>query len=77
MVYTAKDIDKILGFRTWSDKKKTDELLRIDADMYCNLGSESTKADKERVKKQSRKIYEAIKKIDYLTGLSFLHVMDL
>jgi len=34
-----------------SIKERIDELLRIDADMYTNLGSDSTKADKEQVKK--------------------------
>jgi hypothetical protein len=77
MIYTIKDIEKITNFKTWSDRQKVDELLRIDADIYCNLGSESTKADKEEAKKKSKKIYRAIKDIDYLTGLSFLHVIDL
>jgi len=77
MIYTIKDIEKITNFKTWSDRQKVDELLRIDADIYCNLGSESTKADKEEDQKKSKKIYRAIKDIDYLTGLSFLHVIDL
>jgi len=77
MIYTIKDIEKITNFKTWSDRQKVDELLRIDADIYCNLGSKSTKADKEEAKKKSKKIYRAIKDIDYLTGLSFLHVIDL
>ena len=29
MAYTTKDIDKVLGFTTWTDKQKLDELLRI------------------------------------------------
>jgi len=44
MIYTIKDIEKITNFKTWSDRQKVDELLRIDADIYCNLGSESTKS---------------------------------
>ena len=77
MTYTVKDIDKISGFKTWTDKQKIDELLRIDADLYCNMGSESTVQDKKEAKRQSKKIYKAIKDIDYLLGLSFLHVTDL
>ena len=50
MVYTENDIEKIVSFKTWSDKKKIDELCRIDCDMYCNLGIDSTKTEKLKVK---------------------------
>ena len=68
MDYTVDDIDKILGFSSWSDTKKIDTLLEIDADLYCNLGKESTKTDIENVHKQSRKIYRAIKTVDSYQG---------
>jgi|TARA_R110000751_G_C13747202_1_gene478020 hypothetical protein len=68
MGYTLDDIDKILGFSSWSDRKKIDSLLEIDADLYCNLGKESTKTDIENVHKQSRKIYRAIKTVDSYQG---------
>ena len=76
MAYTLNDIDKIVEFRSWSDKKKIDELLRIDCDLYCNLGLESTKADREEAKKNSRRIYRAIKLIDQGLGSDFLNHMD-
>jgi len=76
MDYQVDDIEKILGFKSWDDKKKVDELLRIDAAMYCNLGSESTKADKDAVRKSSRKIYQAIKQVDPYWGEKFLRAMD-
>ncbi len=44
MVYTTTDIDKVLSYKTWSNKRKSDELLRMDCNMYCNLGSDSTKS---------------------------------
>ena len=44
------------------------KLLEIDADLYCNLGKESTKTEIENIKKQSRKIYRAIKSIDKYWG---------
>lgn len=72
MDYTVDDIDKILGFSSWSDTKKIDTLLEIDADLYCNLGKESTKTDIENVHKQSRKIYRAIKTVDSYQGGLFL-----
>ena len=76
MAYTLNDIDKILEFTSWSEKKKIDELLRIDCDLYCNLGKESTKNDREEAKKNSRKIYRAIKSIDQSLGSDFLNHMD-
>ena len=68
MSYNIDDIEKILGFTSWSEKRKIDTLLEIDADLYCNLGVESSKTEIENVKKQSRKIYKAIKTIDEYTG---------
>ena len=68
MAYTIDDIDKILGYTSWKDKKKIDTLLEIDAAMYTNLGKESSKTQIENVKKASKKIYKAIKTIDEYTG---------
>lgn len=59
-----------------SIKERIDELLKIDADMYTNLGSDSTKADKEQVKKNSRFIYRAIKDLDDATGKLLLQHQD-
>jgi hypothetical protein len=68
MSYKIDDIEKILNFTSWSNKRKIDILFEIDADLYCNLGSESSKTEVEKVKRQSRKIYKAIKTIDEYTG---------
>ena len=68
MSYNINDIEKILNFTSWSNKRKIDTLFEIDADLYCNLGSDSNKTEVEKVKKQSRKIYKAIKRIDEYTG---------
>lgn len=76
MAYTLNDVEKILEFSTWSDKRKIDELLRIDCDLYCNLGKESTKSEREEAKKNSRRIYRAIKTIDQALGSNFLSHMD-
>ena len=32
---------KIVGYKTWSDKKKIDAMLEIDSNNYTNLGKES------------------------------------
>jgi CRISPR/Cas system CSM-associated protein Csm2 small subunit len=76
MMYTINDIEKILNFKTWDDKKKIDELLQIDARIYANQGIDSTKVEKENGKIKSRKIYKAIKEIDKPLGDSFLQLMD-
>ncbi len=76
MEYTIKDIDKIAEFKSWSDKKKLDELLRIDCHQYTNLGCDSSKSEREEVRKTSRKIYRLIKTIDKELGSKFLNCMD-
>lgn len=76
MEYAINDIDKIVEFSSWSDKKKIDELLRIDCTMYTNLGLESTKSDRQTARKSSRKIYRLIKTLDYKMGNDFLVAMD-
>ena len=54
--------------RKWSKKRKIDTLLEIDADLYCNLGMESSRTEVESIKIQSRKIYRLIKTIDEYSG---------
>ena len=71
-----RDRDKIVEFSSWNEKKKIDELLRIDCTMYTNLGIDSSKKDRETVKINSRKIYRTIKKINPRMGTEFLHAMD-
>ena len=38
MSYNSQDIGKIVGFTTWTVKRKVDELLRIDSEMYTKWG---------------------------------------
>ena len=65
---TEERIRKIQGYKTWSTKKKVDELLKEDAWMYTNLGIDSTVTEKKKVKNMSRKIYKAISLISPLDG---------
>lgn len=63
--------------RKYKDTQKIlDRLLCLDAQLYMNLGINSTKTDKAEVKKESRKIYRAIKKIDPKLGDLFLVHQD-
>jgi len=65
---TDEKIRKIQGYKTWTVKRKVDELLREDAWMYTNLGIDSTVTQKKAVKLMSRKIYRAIAAISPLDG---------
>lgn len=65
---TEERIRKIQSYRTWSIKRKVDELLMEDAYMYTNLGMDSTVSEKKKVKSMSRKIYKAISIISPLDG---------
>ena len=44
---------KIVGYKTWSDRKKIDAMLEIDSNNYTNLGKDSLQKDKDLVKKQN------------------------
>jgi hypothetical protein len=76
MDYNYKDINNILEFKTWSNKRKIDELFRIDCYMYTNLGTDSTKSEREEVKRKSKAIYKIITKIDANVGKHLLLSMD-
>ena len=81
-------IEEILFNQEHSERWKYDELLAMDADMYTMLGTDSTKTERNRVKKISRKIYQAIKSLNCTIsegknisdanrlGQSFMSTMD-
>jgi len=69
-------IDKILNYKRLTDRSKISRLLELDSSLYANLGIDSTKKEKQDVKKQSRQIYLAIKSLDKATGDMFLRAMD-
>jgi len=76
MEYNYEDVDKIVEFKSWKDKKKISELFRIDSYMYTNLGNDSTKTERDAVKRKSKYIYRAIAKIDPKIGKEMLYFMD-
>lgn len=69
-------IEKILNYKTYTKRRKIDALLEIDANIYCNLGKDSTNSEKLEAKKQSKIIYRAIRTLDKNTGDRFLYYMD-
>tara|TARA_R110000824_G_scaffold133349_4_gene296126 strand:- start:55 stop:300 length:246 start_codon:yes stop_codon:yes gene_type:complete len=74
--YNAEDLEKVMSFKSWSDKKKVDTLLHIDCTMYCNLGLDSSNRERTEVKTKSRSIYRAIKTINPTLGKFILDSMD-
>ena len=69
-------IDKILNYKTYSIKRKIDALLEMDANLYCNLGIDSTKVERQEAKKSSKQIYIAIRTLDKDMGNKLLYHMD-
>tara|TARA_R110000796_G_scaffold78122_1_gene174504 strand:+ start:1533 stop:1766 length:234 start_codon:yes stop_codon:yes gene_type:complete len=76
MSFSQDLIDKIYNYKTISNRIKIDRLLEIDVIQYTNLGSDSTKKEKDIVKKNSKYIYKTIKKIDESTGNLLLEHQD-
>ena len=76
MKYKYENIDKFMEYKTWSDKQKIDELLHFDCNLYANLGTDSTREEKEEVKRKSLIIYRLIKTLDKKLGDEFLYTMD-
>ena len=68
--------EKVLGYKTWNEKKKIDALLEYDCNLYTNLGSDSSKTERNEAKKKSRFIYRAIKQINKPEGDKLLWHMD-
>lgn len=75
MKYSNELVDKILNY-TYSKRKKIDKLLELDANQYCNSGTDSTISHKQQVRKNSRYIYRTIQKLNYEMGKKFLHCQD-
>jgi len=76
MLYTKEIIEKIFNYTSLSSIEKINRMLEIDAAQYTNLGIDSTKAEKDLVKKNSRYIYKIISKINPEIGRQFLEHQD-
>jgi len=57
-------------------KERTDDLLQLDAIQYTNLGIDSRKSEKNKVKTDSKYIYKQIKTIDAKLGEQLITAMD-
>jgi len=76
MIYKKELIDKIFNYTSISNIEKINRMLEIDATQYTNLGSDSTKSEKEIVKKNSKYIYKVISRINPEIGRQFLEHQD-
>ena len=74
--YNIDDIDKIVDYTTWSDKRKIDTLLHINNVMYSNLGLDSSRQERSTTQQISKKIYKAIKTVSPELGKSLLLDME-
>jgi hypothetical protein len=68
--------DKIISDFNLTVRDRTDELLKLDAIQYTNLGTDSTKSEKKEVKANSKYIYKKIGDIDPETGKHLITSMD-
>jgi len=66
---------KIVSDYKRSTEEKTNNLLRLNAISHSNLGTDSTKAEKKKVKTDSRFIFNEVKKLNKdLGGLLITHM---
>lgn len=56
--------------------ERTDQLLELDAIQYTNLGIDSKKYEKDKVKSDSKFIYRQIKGINETDGNLLLNHLD-
>lgn len=76
MKYTIENFKDVVEDTAMKDKEKIDELLRVDAIIYCNMGLDSTQKERDEATRLSKKIYTEIKKIDEEIGETFIRLID-
>ena len=59
-----------------SIKERTDALLKMDCEQYMMLGTDTTKTQKQEVKKNSKFIYKQIKGFNEKDGELLLRALD-
>jgi hypothetical protein len=59
-----------------SVKERTDAILEMDAIQYQNLGIDSTKTEKKKVKSDSKHLYKLIRNFNQSDGNLLLNHMD-
>jgi hypothetical protein len=59
-----------------SVKERTDAILEMDAISYTNLGIDSTKSEKNKIKSDSKYLYKLIKGFNETDGKLLLNHLD-
>jgi hypothetical protein len=67
-------IDSILELDI-TKKEKINKLLEYDTNMYTRLGTDSLKKEIEETKKESKRVYKAIKTLDENIGNELLRAL--
>ena len=57
-------------------RDRVDNVLELDAISYQNLGTDSTKLEKNKVKADSKYLYKLISSIDSTTGKQLIYTLD-
>jgi|TARA_R110002153_G_scaffold181638_1_gene334961 hypothetical protein len=74
---TIRDLAlKIASDYAKSVLERTDELLMLDCIQYTNLGIDSSKSEKKKVKSDSKFIYKQVKSIDTKLGNLLITSLD-
>ena len=76
MKYTIDNFNDVVDDTTMTDKEKIDNLLWIDANIYSNMGLDSTTKERDAATRTSKKIYTCIKNIDKEIGETFIRLID-
>lgn len=76
MKYTIESFNDVVNDTTMTDKEKIDNLLWIDANIYSNMGMDSTQKERDEATRLSKKIYNCIKSIDDQIGETFIRLID-
>lgn len=80
MLYMKKDIkqlaEQIAKDFNKSIKERTDALLKMDCEQYMMLGTDTTKTQKQEVKRNSKYIYKQIKGFNETDGELLLRSLD-
>ena len=61
-------IDKIMSYKTYTDEDKIDCLLEINAEIYTNIGTDTSKSEIQQAESDSKYIYRNIQKLDDRLG---------
>lgn len=61
-------IDKIMSYKTYTDEDKIDRLLEINAEIYTNIGTDTSKSEIQQAESDSKYIYRNIQKLDDRLG---------